>query len=40
MAKDEMIFSLNNLRSIADEDIVLELMDFVEGYCNPQLSIY
>ena len=40
MTKDEMLLSLNNLRSISDEDIVLQLMDFVEGYCNSQLSIY
>ncbi|MCE9948010.1 MAG: hypothetical protein RSD49_22740 [Hafnia sp.] len=40
MPKDEMRLCLNNLRSISDEDVILELMDFAEGYCNPQLSIY
>ncbi|MDC9822088.1 hypothetical protein R0L47_19160 [Pectobacterium polonicum] len=40
MSKNEMLLYLNELRLVSNEDVVLELMDFVEGYCNPQLSIY
>lgn len=40
LSKDEMLSYLNELRLISNEDIILELMDFVEGYCNPQMSIY
>ncbi|MFJ5405842.1 hypothetical protein ACIPTZ_20865 [Pectobacterium sp. CHL-2024] len=40
VSKNEMLLYLNELRLVSNEDVVLELMDFVEGYCNPQLSIY
>ena len=43
MDKDSMIKSLKELRNSSDsetEDVLLELMDFVVGYCNPDLSIY
>lgn len=41
--KDSMYESLEKLRSYSDfetEDVLLELMDFVVGYCNPNLSIF
>lgn len=43
MDKDSMIKSLEELRDGSDpetEDILLELMDFVVGYCNPNLAIF
>lgn len=43
MDKDSMYANLEKLRSRSDsetEDILLELMDFVVGYCNPDLSIF
>lgn len=43
MDKDSMIKSLEELRNGNDpetEDILLELMDFVVGYCNPNLAIF
>lgn len=43
MNKDSMIKSLDEFRNDCDaktEDILLELMDFVTGYCNPNLSIF
>lgn len=43
MDKDSMIKSLDEFRNDCDaktEDILLELMDFVTGYCNPNLSIF
>lgn len=43
MDKDSMIKSLEELRTNSDpetEDILLELMDFVVGYCNPNLAIF
>lgn len=43
MDKDSMLDNLEELRNKSDsetEDILLELMDFVVGYCNPSLSIY
>lgn len=43
MNKDSMYENLEKLRSISDsetEDIILELMDFVVGYCNSGLSIF
>lgn len=43
MDKDSMIGNLEELRNGSDtttEDILLELMDFVVGYCNPDLSIF
>ena len=43
MDKDSMIGNLEELRNGSDtttEDILLELMDFVVGYCNPDLFIF
>lgn len=43
MDKDSMIRNLEELRNDSDsvtEDILLELMDFVVGFCNPDLSIF
>ncbi|TKI69479.1 hypothetical protein FC756_09020 [Lysinibacillus mangiferihumi] len=43
MGKNSMLENLEKLREISDsetEDILLELMDFVVGYCNPNLSIF
>ena len=43
MDKDSMIRNLEELRNGSDtttEDILFELMDFVVGYCNPDLSIF
>ncbi len=43
MDKDSMIKNLEELRNISDsevEDILLELMDFVVGYCKPNLAIF
>ena len=43
MDKNSMIKSLKELRNISNpetEDVLLELMDFVVGYCNPNLSIF
>ena len=43
MDKDSMVRNLEKLRNGSDtetEDILLELMDFVVGYCNPDLSIF
>lgn len=43
MDKDSMYESLEKLRSSNDseiEDILLELMDFVVGYCNPHWAIF
>ena len=43
MDKNSMIKSLKELRNSSNpetEDVLLELMDFVVGYCNPNLSIF
>ncbi len=43
MDKISMINNLEELRSSCNsdmEDIVLELLDFVTGYCNTRLSIF
>ena len=43
MDKDSMLANLEKLRSGSDsetEDILLDLMDFVVGFCNPNLSIF
>ena len=43
MNKDDMLANLNKMRYESDnetEDILLELMDFVEGYCTEDLSIF
>lgn len=43
MDKDSMIKSMEKFRDDCDaqtEDILLELMDFVTGYCNPDLSVF
>ena len=41
--KESMLRSLEELRAGCDEqdeDILLELMDFVTGFCNPQQRIF
>ena len=38
--KEEMIKYLQGIRGRFDEDIILDLMDFAEGFCYPSLSIY
>lgn len=35
-----MLECLNDMRVSDFEDTVLELMDFVEGFCNPQFYIF
>lgn len=43
MDKDSMLENLEELREISNsetEDILFDLMDFVAGYCNPDLSIF
>lgn len=44
MSKDSMLENLKKLRETSDletkEDIFLELMDFVVGFCNPDSSIF
>lgn len=43
MDKDSMIKSMEDLRNDCDaqtEDILFDLMDFVTGYCNPDLSVF
>ena len=43
MSKEVMINSLEELRGDSDsetEDLILELMDFVTGFCALKLSIY
>ncbi|MFG1135847.1 hypothetical protein [Salmonella enterica] len=40
ITKAIMLECLNDLRVTSNEDVILELMDFVEGYCNPDLAIY
>ncbi|MDE6984057.1 MAG: hypothetical protein K2O99_05895, partial [Lachnospiraceae bacterium] len=43
MRKEEMREVLEGLRSEWDsttEDILLELMDFVDGFCRPDLAVF
>ena len=43
MDKDSMLGNLEKLRATSDseiEDILLELMDFVAGYCSQHLAIF
>ena len=43
MDKDSMLRNLEELRNDIDtetEDILLELMDYVAGWCNPDLSVF
>jgi DNA-binding SARP family transcriptional activator len=43
MDKETMLENLEKLRTTSDpetEDIFLELMDFVVGYCSPHLSVF
>ena len=43
MDKNFMLEKLEELRSGCDsdtEDVILDLMDFVTGYCRPDLKIY
>ncbi|EGT5659730.1 hypothetical protein AGJ34_02505 [Cronobacter dublinensis subsp. dublinensis] len=40
VSKEVMLECLNDMRVSDFEDTVLELMDFVEGFCNPQFCIF
>lgn len=40
MSQSCMCECLQKLRYLEDEDFILELMDFVEGFCSPGLGIY
>lgn len=40
MKKEEMMEYLQKMRACFDEDMILDLMDYVEGFCYPNLSIY
>ena len=43
MSKNDMLDSLEILRTNNDEkieEVLLELMDFVTGFCNPRLVIF
>ncbi|WP_445495250.1 hypothetical protein [Photorhabdus sp. SF281] len=40
MTKESMRESLNRLISNENEDTIWDLLDFVEGFCNPDLDIY
>ncbi len=44
MEKDCMYASLEEMRRYSEseeiEDVILELMDFVVGFCNPKSAIY
>ncbi|ELY2854240.1 hypothetical protein [Cronobacter dublinensis] len=40
VSKEVMLECLNDMRVSDFEDTVLELMDFVEGFCNPQFYIF
>lgn len=40
MTQDIMRDCLNQLRAIEDEDTILDLLDFVEGFCSLDWKIY
>ncbi len=43
MDRSSMVLNLETLRKSSDpqtEDILLELMDFVTGYCSPERSVF
>lgn len=43
MSKDEMLENLEKLKSESDtktKDVLMDLMDFVVGWCNPNLAVY
>ena len=43
MDEERMYVSLEELRAGSDEeteDVLLELMDFVRGFCNPELCVF
>lgn len=44
MTKDNMLGNLEQLRNLSEtdeiEEIILDLMDLVIGFCNPSLSIF
>ena len=43
MDEESMYVSLEELRAGSDEeteDLLLELMDFVKGFCNPELCVF
>lgn len=37
--KEALLFQLNAMRTQFDEDLVLEAMDLLEGFCSPHLAI-
>ena len=39
MSLDCLSQLLQQLRYTEDEDLILELMDFIEGFCRPDLAI-
>lgn len=40
MSKDSMTRCLDQLRGVEADDILLELLDFVVGFCRPELDIF
>ena len=43
MDKQSMLSEINNMRIKSNpetEDVLLELLDFIEGYCNPSLAVF
>ncbi|CAQ85104.1 MULTISPECIES: hypothetical protein [Photorhabdus] len=40
MTKESMRDALNSLISDENEDTIWDLLDFVEGFCNPDLDLY
>ncbi|MBL5827502.1 hypothetical protein [Serratia fonticola] len=40
MSQSCMYECLQKLRCLENEGLILELMDFVEGFCSPGLDIY
>ncbi|WP_445375127.1 hypothetical protein ACSLVK_04330 [Photorhabdus tasmaniensis] len=40
MSKESMRESLNRFISNENEDTIWDLLDFVEGFCNPDLDVY
>ena len=43
MDKQSMLSEINSMRIKSNpetEDVLLELLDFIEGYCNPSLAVF
>lgn len=38
--KEALLFQLHAMRTQFDEDLILETMDLLEGFCSPQLAIF